>query len=56
MVAKKRATTGAKKLRLKKETLKDLGSKGGAVKGGLRVPKSDPCSDVCDSVKCLPSW
>jgi hypothetical protein len=48
MVTKKTAAGQAKgkKLKLKKETIKDLGSKkSGAVKGGLRRP--DPTDNTC---------
>lgn len=37
MVTKKSSTSKAKKLRVKKETLKDLGVKGKSVKGGMRI-------------------
>lgn len=49
MVTKKTATGQAKgkKLKLKKETIKDLGSKkSGAVKGGMRRRDPDP-TETC---------
>ncbi len=52
MVAKKKATTGkgqVKKLKLKRETIRDLGAKGRNVKGGARVrrPETDTCGATC---------
>jgi len=44
-----RKTSGkrpVRKLKLKKETLKDLGPKGGAVKGGVRA-NTWTCGDSC---------
>jgi hypothetical protein len=49
-----KARSGVKKLKVKKETLKDLEPKGGAVKGGQRYKTaSQGCSDACPSVPCL---
>ena len=56
MVTRKTAAGQAKgkKLKLKRETIKDLGSKkSGAVKGGVRRP--DPTDNTCYacSVSCI---
>ena len=58
MVTKKMAAGQAKgkKLKLKKETIKDLGSKkSGAVKGGVKQETRFGCSGNCPTRGCVPT-
>jgi hypothetical protein len=49
MTTKKSKTARGKKLKVKKETIRDLDSKikRGDVKGGFRPPLSQGCTDTC---------
>ncbi len=54
MTAKKKTDKGAgKKIKLKKETLRDLEPRG-AVKGGARAKTERTCGPDCFSARCLP--
>jgi len=48
---------GAKQLKLKKETIRDLDAKGKGIKGGFRRGLDTPATDVaCSRGACGPTW
>jgi hypothetical protein len=56
MVTKKRTTGKAKeKLKLKKETIKDLQPGRASVKGGIKQETRFGCSGNCPTVGCVPT-